>query len=85
MSQALVIFEYFAIHSCEDKLFITALDIHRKLVDAARQYQLLQDSVMPIADAASVDASSLERDWYCAMRSESRKRCVYICPGKLRC
>ncbi|KAI1637002.1 fungal-specific transcription factor domain-containing protein [Biscogniauxia mediterranea] len=43
--QAYVLFEYFALYSCRDNLFPTAVRIHRKIVDAARQYQLFQDGV----------------------------------------
>ncbi|KAF4123091.1 early growth response protein 1 (egr-1) [Geosmithia morbida] len=84
--QAYLLFEYFAIYSCEDSLFNTALEIHRKLVDVARQYQLLQDGVMSgtagqglssPADSTAAHGSSLGRDWHLAIRSESRKRVMY--------
>ncbi|KAL4783651.1 fungal-specific transcription factor domain-containing protein [Aspergillus varians] len=85
--QAYVLFEYFALHSCDDTLFATALGIHRRLVDAARQYQLLQDNItleqpgddtLPIPDLESLlSGASVGRDWQLAIRSEARKRAMY--------
>ena len=43
--QAYVLLEYFALYSCRDDLFRKALSIHRNLVDAAREFQMLQDGV----------------------------------------
>ncbi|KAL4961193.1 C2H2-type zinc finger protein [Aspergillus stella-maris] len=77
--QAYVLFAYFALHSCDDTLFATALSIHRKLVDAARQYQLLQDNTMlgqPDLESLVVGVS-VEQDWRLAIRSEARKRAMY--------
>ncbi|KAL4948438.1 fungal-specific transcription factor domain-containing protein [Aspergillus filifer] len=77
--QAYVLFAYFALHSCDDTLFATALSIHRKLVDAARQYQLLQDNTIlgqPDLDSLVVGVS-VEQDWRLAIRSEARKRAMY--------
>lgn len=81
--QAYVLFEYFAFHSCDDTLFEMALGIHRRLVDALRKYQLLQDSQPSDGLAVIPDLESLlsgayvERDWRSAVTIEARKRCVY--------
>lgn len=80
--QAYMLLEYFAIYSGEDSLFSTALEIHRRLVDASRRYQLLQDSVMSgipdlsqgIGADPSLPSTSPDREWQLAIRSESRKR-----------
>lgn len=80
--QAYVLFEYFAFHSCDDTLFEMALGIHRRLVDAVRKYQLLQDSQPSDGLAVIPDLESLlsgayvERDWRSAVTIEARKRCV---------
>ncbi|KAF4781915.1 C6 zinc finger protein [Colletotrichum scovillei] len=83
--QAYLLFEYYAFYSCDDGRFSTALKIHRKLVDAVRQYQMLQDRVALGVDEVSSPnepaiASSMnvtEHAWRVAMYNESRKRIVY--------
>ncbi|KAK1676039.1 fungal-specific transcription factor domain-containing protein [Colletotrichum godetiae] len=83
--QAYLLFEYYAFYSCDDGRFATALKIHRKLVDAVRQYQMLQDRVALGVDEVSspneptVSSSSTvtEHAWRVAMYNESRKRIVY--------
>ncbi|RDW81492.1 uncharacterized protein DSM5745_05049 [Aspergillus mulundensis] len=74
--QAYLLFEYFALHSCDDTLFGTAVNIHRKLVDAARQYQLLQDN-LTLGGHGHLRSDSVERDWQSAIQSEARKRAMY--------
>ncbi|KAL4908784.1 fungal-specific transcription factor domain-containing protein [Aspergillus multicolor] len=74
--QAYLLFEYFALHSCDDELFRTTVTIHRKLVDAARQYQLLQDSIT-LGGQEPLQSGSLQRDWESAIQSEARKRAMY--------
>lgn len=88
--QAFILFEYFAIYSCRDDLFSTSLSIHRRLVDAAREYQMLQDGVaMNGSDAglspdqvedpvngfiSSHATNSVEERWKAFIDSESQKR-----------
>ncbi|KAI3558083.1 hypothetical protein CABS03_00159 [Colletotrichum abscissum] len=83
--QAYLLFEYYAFYSCDDGRFSTALKIHRKLIDAVRQYQMLQDRIALGVDEISSPnepsvASSMtvtEHAWRVAMYNESRKRVVY--------
>ncbi|KAK1482906.1 hypothetical protein CABS01_02642 [Colletotrichum abscissum] len=80
--QAYLLFEYYAFYSCDDGRFSTALKIHRKLIDAVRQYQMLQDRIALGVDEISSPnepsvASSMtvtEHAWRVAMYNESRKR-----------
>jgi hypothetical protein len=85
--QAYMLFEYYAIYSCRDNLFPTALKIHRKIVDAARQYQLLQEGVTYGGSETGLDStqigangfvpapSSMSPDaWRTFIDNESRKR-----------
>ena len=88
--QAFILFEYFAIYCCRDDLFSTSLSIHRSLVDAAREYQMLQDGVAlngsdaglspdqvedPANDFPSSHSSnSVEERWKIFVSSESQKR-----------
>ena len=91
--QAYTLFAYFAIYSCRDDLFPIAIRIHRKTVDASRQFQLLQDAVVlggsgmspgqggeiP-ADAfmaTSTSALTPEQNWKQFIEKESRKRYVW--------
>ncbi|KAL0781933.1 hypothetical protein CaCOL14_003268 [Colletotrichum acutatum] len=70
---------------CDDGRFSTALKIHRKLVDAVRQYQMLQDRVAlgvdevssPNEPAVASSMTETEHAWRVAMYNESRKRIVY--------
>ncbi|KAL3293994.1 early growth response protein 1 (egr-1), partial [Colletotrichum asianum] len=83
--QAYLLFEYYAIHCCDDGRFSVALKIHRKVVDASRQYQLLQDRFTLGLDESfnspkSIDntaAYSTESAWHTAIQNESRKRIAY--------
>ncbi|KAF4898640.1 Zinc finger protein MSN2 [Colletotrichum fructicola] len=83
--QAYLLFEYYAIHCCDDGRFSVALKIHRKVVDASRQYQLLQDRFTLGLDESfnsptSIDntaAYSTESAWHAAIQNESRKRIAY--------
>ncbi|KAH9230300.1 hypothetical protein K456DRAFT_1843206 [Colletotrichum gloeosporioides 23] len=83
--QAYLLFEYYAIHCCDDGRFSVALKIHRKIVDASRQYQLLQDRFTLGLDESfnsptSIDhtaAYSTESAWHAAIQNESRKRIAY--------
>lgn len=84
--QAYLLFEYFAIHSCKDGLFTKALKIHRRLVDGARQYQLLQDGVgdedgFGASDQDQPSSNSppatVDGEWELMIRSEARKRIMY--------
>lgn len=85
--QAYVLLEYYAIYSCSDKLYIKALRIHRRLIDAARQYQLLQGSVTasgsetgsnpsqsPIIAHSSSCQTPTGSPWRTFIETESRKR-----------
>ena len=96
--QAYVLFEYFAIFSCKDDLFSTALSIHRKLVDAIRHFQLLQD--VTSEDCDSVENSfnqyyeeqipdtpmlqSSEYRWRKYVENENRKRYAFFSPSVYR-
>lgn len=84
--QAYVLLEYYAIYSCSDNLYIKALRIHRRLIDAARQYQLLQGSVTsgsetgsspsqsPIIAHSSSCQTPTGSAWRTFIETESRKR-----------
>jgi hypothetical protein len=88
--QTYMLFEYYAMYSCRDDLFPTAIRIHRQLVDAARQYQLLQDGVTLGGSDTGMDQSSTdgngfpqnpfsispEYGWRTFIENESRKRYV---------
>ena len=89
--QAYTLFAYFAIYSCRDDLFPIAIRIHRKTVDASRQFQLLQDAVVlggsgmspgqgeiPADAFMATPASALtpEQNWKHFIEKESRKRYV---------
>ncbi|KXH31793.1 hypothetical protein CSIM01_09468 [Colletotrichum simmondsii] len=71
---------------CDDGRFSTALKIHRKLVDAVRQYQMLQDRVAlgvdevssPSEPAVASSMTVTEHAWRVAMYNESRKRYVRL-------
>jgi hypothetical protein len=78
--QAYVLFEYFAIYSCQENLFPRALTIHRSLVDSAREFQLLQDGAS--LSTGSPDASmnhmnepdNEQTRWKAFIEQESQKR-----------
>ncbi|KAF7545557.1 hypothetical protein G7Z17_g9085 [Cylindrodendrum hubeiense] len=81
--QAYVLFEYYAIYCCQDRLFPRALKIHRNLVDAAREYQMLQDGAA--LNSGSPDAAmnmngefdTEDTKWKTFVESESQKRIMY--------
>ncbi|KAH7140195.1 fungal-specific transcription factor domain-containing protein [Dactylonectria estremocensis] len=81
--QTYILFEYYAIYSCQDKLFPRALKMHRNLVDAAREYQMLQDGAA--LNSSSPDATMNMNDdlvteetrWKTFIDSESQKRTMY--------
>ncbi|KAK0381313.1 hypothetical protein CLIM01_01282 [Colletotrichum limetticola] len=83
--QAYLLFEYYTFYSCDDGRFSTALKIHRKLIDAVRQYQMLQDRIaLGVDEISSPNEPSVaspmtvtEHAWRVAMYNESRKRVVY--------
>ncbi|KAI0111063.1 fungal-specific transcription factor domain-containing protein [Nemania sp. FL0031] len=83
--QAFLLLEYYALHSCADRLFTTALKIHRNLVDVTRQHQLLQDGTSFFCGETGLtthperpsSATPPERAWENAVQSESRKRIAY--------
>lgn len=91
--QAYVLFEYFAIYGCREDLFPTALNIHRKLVDAAREFQMLQDGTtlngngVDLTPGQNDDAISAflplhetnteENKWREFIKQESQKRQVW--------
>ncbi|KAI2601887.1 fungal-specific transcription factor domain-containing protein [Hypoxylon sp. NC1633] len=87
VTQAYILFAYFALYSCRDDKFSTAMRIHRKMVDAAREYQLLQDGVLSgncgsgtspgQGDGFLPSLSSPEQAWQRFIDNESRKRTVY--------
>ncbi|KAI1206326.1 fungal-specific transcription factor domain-containing protein [Annulohypoxylon truncatum] len=86
VTQAYLLFEYFAFYSCRDDLFPTAIRIHRRVVDSARQYQLLQDGSLsggygsglsPAQNDIHVTSPSSEQAWKQFIESESRKRTMY--------
>ncbi|KPM41828.1 hypothetical protein AK830_g4738 [Neonectria ditissima] len=78
--QAYLLFEYFATYSCQEDLFPRALGVHRTLVDAAREFQMLQDGAA--LNSGSSDTSmdrndgldSEETRWKTFIESESQKR-----------
>lgn len=82
--QAFLLFENFAIYSCDDNLFFIAQNIHRNLVDAARECRLLQDD-NGTEDPEDVETTnglsnpfrepeSIEKQWKDFIEHESRKR-----------
>ncbi|KAI0896213.1 fungal-specific transcription factor domain-containing protein [Annulohypoxylon nitens] len=84
--QAYILFEYFAFFSCRDDLFPTAIRIHRRVVDAVRQYQLLQDGLLsggsvsgasPSQNDFATTSLSPEQAWRQFIENESRKRTMY--------
>ncbi|KAH6957897.1 fungal-specific transcription factor domain-containing protein [Ilyonectria sp. MPI-CAGE-AT-0026] len=81
--QAYILLEYYAIYSCQDKLFPRALKMHRNLVDAAREYQMLQDGAALQSgspDTAMNMNGELETEetrWKAFIESESKKRVMY--------
>lgn len=89
--QAYIILAYYALYSCRDDLFPIAMKIHRRIIDSARQYQLLQDGTLaggcgsgtspgqrgvPV-DSFLANSSSPEHAWHRFIENESRKRTIY--------
>ncbi|KAI1455419.1 fungal-specific transcription factor domain-containing protein [Annulohypoxylon moriforme] len=86
VTQAYILFEYFAFYSCRDDLFPTVIRIHRRVVDSARQYQLLQDGFLSggYAGGSSPGQSDIPtapqspgQSWKRFIENESRKRTMY--------
>lgn len=80
--QAYVLFEFFAIYSCQENLFPRALAIHRNLVDSAREFQMLQDGASlstgsPDASMSNTNEPESEQSrWKAFIEQESQKRLV---------
>lgn len=88
VTQAYTLFCYFAMYCCRDDIFPTAVRIQRRIVDAARQYQLLQDKVLlggcgsgmspdqggTPPDGFLANSSSPEHAWQRFIENETRKR-----------
>ncbi|KAI1102510.1 fungal-specific transcription factor domain-containing protein [Jackrogersella minutella] len=92
VTQAYTLFGYFALYSCRDDLFPTAIRIHRRVVDATRQYQLLQDGLLSGGSCSGTSPGQIgssptntflasscspEQAWYRFIENESRKRTIY--------
>ncbi|RDW82832.1 hypothetical protein BP6252_03944 [Coleophoma cylindrospora] len=86
--QAFLLFEMFAIYSCDDRLFLLGQQIHRDLVDRARSSQILCDDTIDIdfEETESGGSSRWSRDddhlnlddrWHIYVDQESRKRTIY--------
>ncbi|KAI1389946.1 fungal-specific transcription factor domain-containing protein [Hypoxylon trugodes] len=89
--QAYILFEYFAIYSCRDDTYSTGIRIHRRVVDAARQFQMLQDGALtnncgsgtsPVQSHASPQgllppSLTPEQAWNRFIENETRKRTMY--------
>lgn len=80
VSQALLLFEFFAIYSCSDGLFLLAQKIHRRLVDGMRDGSMLQQNLYQqheSDDMQRLAESSIQGQWNDFIINESRTRIVH--------
>ncbi|KAL5327498.1 hypothetical protein ACEPPN_005196 [Leptodophora sp. 'Broadleaf-Isolate-01'] len=80
VSQALLLFQYFAMYSCNDGLFLFAQKIHRRLVDGTRSASMLQPSHTEERLNESMSGqipTSVHEQWNNFIAIESRSRIVH--------
>ena len=75
-----MLLEAFALYSCLEDQFSRAIEIHRRLVDAAREFQVLQDSATlngsspETSTGENGESDSEESRWKSFVEHESMKR-----------